>query len=56
MYSTDMVRLHLSVINKSDRNLGFRCAMIRVGGSEGNEDTGGNHFKESGKKMKRRFK
>lgn len=42
--------------DKSDRNLGFRCAMIRVGGSEGNEDTGGNHFKESGKKMKRRFK
>ncbi len=42
--------------DKSDRNLGFRCAMIRVGGSVGNEDTGGNHFKESGKKMKRRYK
>ncbi len=42
--------------DKSDRTLGFRCAMIRVGGSVGNEDVGGNTFKESGRKIKRRYK
>ncbi len=42
--------------DKSDRTLGFRCAMIRMGGSAGNDDTGGNHFKNSGKKMQRRYK
>ncbi|MEE9439656.1 MAG: SUMF1/EgtB/PvdO family nonheme iron enzyme [Saprospiraceae bacterium] len=42
--------------SKSDRSLGFRCAMIRVGGAAGNEDTGGNRFKEAGKKQKRRYK
>jgi len=36
--------------DKSDRTIGFRCAMIRVGGQAGNEDVGGNNFKESGKK------
>jgi len=42
--------------NKSDRTLGFRCKMIRVGGPAGNEDTGGNMFKEGKKKVKRRYK
>ncbi len=42
--------------NKADKTLGFRCAMIRVGGPTGNEDTGGIHYKESGKKRKRRYK
>lgn len=41
--------------DKSDRSLGFRCAMIRVGGASGNEDTGGNTFKEGKKKTKRRY-
>lgn len=41
--------------DKADRALGFRCAMIRVGGSSGNEDTGGNTFKEGGAKTKRRY-
>jgi gliding motility-associated lipoprotein GldJ len=41
--------------DKSDRTIGFRCAMIRVGGEGGNEDTGGNQF-DSGKKVKRRYK
>jgi len=41
--------------DKSDRSLGFRCAMIRVGGASGNEDTGGNTFKEGKKKVKRRY-
>lgn len=40
----------------SSRTLGFRCAMIRVGGPTGNEDTGGNMFKENKKKIKRRYK
>lgn len=38
--------------DKSDRTIGFRCAMIRVGGQAGNEDVGGNNFKESGKKLR----
>jgi gliding motility-associated lipoprotein GldJ len=42
--------------DKSDRTIGFRCAMIRVGGQAGNEDVGGNNFKESGKQIKRRYK
>jgi sulfatase modifying factor 1 len=42
--------------DKSSRDLGFRCAMIRVGGSAGNEDMGGNTFKEAGKNVKRRYK
>ncbi|MBK9737691.1 MAG: SUMF1/EgtB/PvdO family nonheme iron enzyme [Saprospiraceae bacterium] len=42
--------------DKADRSIGFRCAMIRVGGAAGNEDMGGNSFKESGKKIKRRYK
>ena len=42
--------------DKSDRTLGFRCAMTRTGGPTGNEDTGGNIFKTSKKKTKRRYK
>ncbi len=42
--------------DKADRSLGFRCAMVRVGGAAGNEDVGGNTFKESGRKIKRRYK
>ena len=42
--------------DKSDRTLGFRCAMIRVGGESGNEDVAGNQFKEGGRKVKRRYK
>jgi len=38
--------------NKSSRTIGFRCAMTRVGGPTGNEDTGGNTFKQKGKKRK----
>jgi hypothetical protein len=30
--------------------------MVRVGGQAGNEDVGGNNFKESGKVVKRRYK
>lgn len=41
--------------DKADRTIGFRCAMTRVGGASGNEDTGGNVFKEVGKKKKRRY-
>ncbi len=42
--------------DKSDRTIGFRCAMIRVGGAAGNEDVGGNTFKEKGKTVNRRYK
>ncbi|GLR19357.1 SUMF1/EgtB/PvdO family nonheme iron enzyme [Portibacter lacus] len=42
--------------DKADRTIGFRCAMTRVGGPEGNEDTAGNKFKTKNKKVKRRYK
>jgi hypothetical protein len=42
--------------DKADRTIGFRCAMTRVGGPEGNEDTAGNKFKTKTKKVKRRYK
>ena len=42
--------------DKSDRTIGFRCAMTRVGGPEGNEDTAGNNFNVKTKKVKRRYK
>ena len=42
--------------DKSDRTLGFRCAMTRTGGPTGNDDTGGNIFKSNKKKTKRRYK
>ena len=41
---------------KGDRTIGFRCAMTRVGGASGNEDAGGNMFKEKGRKVKRKYK
>jgi gliding motility-associated lipoprotein GldJ len=42
--------------DKSDRSLGFRCAMIRMGSSTTNSDTGGLQFKEKGPGVDRRFK
>jgi formylglycine-generating enzyme len=42
--------------DKSDRTIGFRCAMTRVGGPESNEDSAGNHFNVKAKKVKRRYK
>ena len=42
--------------DKSDKTLGFRCAMIRMGSSTTNSDTGGLQFKEKGPKIERRFK
>ena len=42
--------------DKSDRTIGFRCAMTRTGGPTGNEDTSGNKFKQKKKKNKRRYK
>ena len=42
--------------DKADNKTGFRCAMIRVGGETGNEDSGGIEFKEKGKTVKRRYK
>jgi len=42
--------------DKADNKTGFRCAMIRVGGESGNEDSGGIEFKEKGKTVKRKFK
>lgn len=42
--------------NDGSRSLGFRCAMIRMGSSTGNDDTGGNVFKSKRKKVKRRYK
>lgn len=43
--------------DKSDRTLGFRCAMVRVGGPTGNDDNGGNMFNEANDvKVERRFK
>lgn len=42
--------------DKSDRTLGFRCAMIRVGAENFDGAPGGNSFKEAGKsKVKRRY-
>ncbi len=41
--------------DKSDRTIGFRCAMTRVGGQSGNDDNGGVSFKEQPKKVKRKF-
>ena len=42
--------------DKSDSKLGFRCAMTRNGGASGNDDMGGNTFKNKGKKVKRKYK
>lgn len=42
--------------DKSDRTIGFRCAMTRNGGSAGNDDMGGNTFKTKKSKTKRNYK
>lgn len=42
--------------DKSDRTLGFRCAMTRTGGPEGNEDAGGLTFKKKPAQVKRNYK
>ncbi len=42
--------------SKGYKDIGFRCSMIRMGGAAGNDDTGGNVFKEKGSKVKRRYK
>ena len=39
--------------NKSDRTIGFRCAMIRMGAPSGNELTSGNQFKSKKKQNSR---
>ena len=41
--------------DKSDRTIGFRCAMIRMGAPSGNELTSGNNFKTKKKASKRKF-
>ncbi len=42
--------------DKSDKTIGFRCAMTRVGSPGGNNSIGGQQFSESSKKKKRRYK
>jgi len=42
--------------DKSDRTIGFRCAMTRTGGPEGNEDAGGLEFKRDMPKPDRSIK
>jgi gliding motility-associated lipoprotein GldJ len=42
--------------DKSDRTLGFRCAMIRTGAPSGNSTPGANFFKTKKKKTQRKFK
>jgi gliding motility-associated lipoprotein GldJ len=39
--------------DKSDRTIGFRCAMTRTGGPEGNDDAGGLNFNRKLPKTKR---
>ena len=42
--------------DRSSKTLGFRCAMTRVGGPQGNEETGGHQFpKRYQKKNKRKY-
>jgi gliding motility-associated lipoprotein GldJ len=41
--------------DRADRNIGFRCAMTRVGAPGGNDGNSGNQFKVKGKKTKRRY-
>jgi len=42
--------------DKSDKTIGFRCAMIRMGASGGNSEPGGNEFSRRTKAPNRRFK
>lgn len=37
---------------KGSKSIGFRCAMTRLGGANGNDDAGGNFFKRKTKKRK----
>jgi sulfatase modifying factor 1 len=41
--------------DKSNKMLGFRCAMTRTGSPTGNNDTEGNQFKVKKKKVKRKY-
>ena len=41
--------------DKSDRTLGFRSAMHRVGAPQGNDGKGANFFKDNVRKVKRRY-
>jgi formylglycine-generating enzyme required for sulfatase activity len=40
---------------EADRNIGFRCAMHRVGGTASNDDTAGNTFKTKSRRKSRRY-
>ncbi|MEO7175948.1 MAG: SUMF1/EgtB/PvdO family nonheme iron enzyme [Saprospiraceae bacterium] len=42
--------------NRADKSLGFRCAMTRTGGPEGNDDAAGNYFGKGKKSPKRSYK
>jgi formylglycine-generating enzyme required for sulfatase activity len=41
---------------KSDKTIGFRCAMDRLGSPSGNDSKGGNYFKSTKSKTKRKYK
>jgi hypothetical protein len=42
--------------NKSNKTVGFRCAMTRTGSPTGNDGDEGNYFKVKKKKEKRSYK
>lgn len=42
--------------DQASRSIGFRCAMTRTGSPTGNDEEAGNEFRQSGKKVKRRYK
>lgn len=42
--------------DKSDKTIGFRCAMIRMGSPMGNEELGGHEFSVKQKRSKNRYK
>jgi len=42
--------------NKSDKTIGFRCAMDRMGSQVSNDAKGGNYFKSTKSKTKRKYK
>ena len=42
--------------DKSDKTIGFRCAMDRMGSPSGNDGEGGKYFKQRTKTPKRRYK
>ena len=41
--------------DKASRDIGFRCAMTRVGGPSGNENTAGNTFGVKSKPQRQRY-